>query len=255
MTSGSTLAQGQGPGGGATAGGQPGGHRRGRGRARHRGGRRRHRRSAIRRLRHTRRDSTATASSALPAGATGPGGGIVVNPGKARPARRRWTSTRTSSARSAASSRSSSAPRSVAWPRPATSSWSTHTMSFLDDNLHNDSSLRAASAAACAADAGRFGPYHDAVFAGQPAKEGAGLHRRPARGLRADRPASPAAPSAPGSSASRAASTRPYAQAVQTQSEKDGVVRHPDPQAQRQGAGPAEAHPEYLTAQVKAATK
>ena len=35
-------------------------------------------------------------------GATGPGGGIVVNPGKAGRARPRWTSTRTSSARSAA---------------------------------------------------------------------------------------------------------------------------------------------------------
>jgi protein-disulfide isomerase len=49
-----------------------------------------------------------------------------------------------------------------------------HMMSFLDTNLGNDSSKRAANAAACAADAGKFAEYHSAVFAGQPAKEGDG---------------------------------------------------------------------------------
>jgi protein-disulfide isomerase len=49
-----------------------------------------------------------------------------------------------------------------------------HMMSFLDANLGNDSSTRAANAAACAADAGKFLQYHAAVFAGQPTKEGAG---------------------------------------------------------------------------------
>jgi protein-disulfide isomerase len=49
-----------------------------------------------------------------------------------------------------------------------------HMMSFLDDNLGNDSSARAANAASCAADAGKFGEYHSAVFAAQPAKEGDG---------------------------------------------------------------------------------
>jgi protein-disulfide isomerase len=49
-----------------------------------------------------------------------------------------------------------------------------HMMSFLDGNLGNDSSTRAANAAACAADAGKFLDYHAAVFAAQPAKEGAG---------------------------------------------------------------------------------
>jgi protein-disulfide isomerase len=51
-----------------------------------------------------------------------------------------------------------------------------HMMSFLDTNLpgSNDSSKRSSNAAACAADAGKFGEYHSAVFAGQPAKEGDG---------------------------------------------------------------------------------
>lgn len=47
-------------------------------------------------------------------------------------------------------------------------------MSFLDSTLGNDSSHRAANAAICADDAGAFLPYHAAVFAGQPAQEGAG---------------------------------------------------------------------------------
>jgi protein-disulfide isomerase len=49
-----------------------------------------------------------------------------------------------------------------------------HMMTFLDTNLGNDSSKRASNAAACAADAGKFIEYHSAVFAAQPAKEGAG---------------------------------------------------------------------------------
>jgi protein-disulfide isomerase len=49
-----------------------------------------------------------------------------------------------------------------------------HMMSFLDGNLQNDSSTRAANAASCAADAGKLLEYHAAVFAAQPAKEGAG---------------------------------------------------------------------------------
>jgi protein-disulfide isomerase len=49
-----------------------------------------------------------------------------------------------------------------------------HLMSFLDGKLQNDSSTRAANAAACAADASKFGEYHSAVFAAQPAKEGDG---------------------------------------------------------------------------------
>jgi protein-disulfide isomerase len=48
-----------------------------------------------------------------------------------------------------------------------------HIMSFLDINLSNDSSTRAANAAGCAQDQGVFEAYHDQVFANQPA-EGVG---------------------------------------------------------------------------------
>lgn len=46
-------------------------------------------------------------------------------------------------------------------------------MSFLDGNIGNDSSIRAANAAMCADDQGDFVSYHAALFADQP-EEGAG---------------------------------------------------------------------------------
>ena len=48
------------------------------------------------------------------------------------------------------------------------------TMNFLDNNLRNDSSTRAAVAAACTDSAGVYSAYHDAIFANQPAVEGDG---------------------------------------------------------------------------------
>jgi protein-disulfide isomerase len=50
-----------------------------------------------------------------------------------------------------------------------------HVKNFLDDNLRNDSSTRAANAAFCASDAGKFQEFHDAVFPNQPANEGDGF--------------------------------------------------------------------------------
>ncbi|MCU0266099.1 MAG: DsbA family protein [Actinomycetia bacterium] len=50
-----------------------------------------------------------------------------------------------------------------------------HVLSFLDDNLGNDSSFRAANAAGCAQEQGTFIAYHDTVYANQPATEGDGF--------------------------------------------------------------------------------
>ena len=50
-----------------------------------------------------------------------------------------------------------------------------HMKNFLDDNLGNDSSTRAANAAFCAADTGKFEEFHTQVFANQPATEGDGF--------------------------------------------------------------------------------
>ena len=49
-----------------------------------------------------------------------------------------------------------------------------HTMTFLDTNLKNDSSVRAAMGAYCAADQGKFLDYMSAVYIGQPEQEGVG---------------------------------------------------------------------------------
>lgn len=49
-----------------------------------------------------------------------------------------------------------------------------HNMSFMDENLGNDSSSKGANAAFCAADAGRLAPFHSELFARQPKSEGEG---------------------------------------------------------------------------------
>lgn len=48
------------------------------------------------------------------------------------------------------------------------------TMTFLDANLRNDSSTRAANAAACADLTGRYFEYHNTIFSQAPAQEGSG---------------------------------------------------------------------------------
>ena len=102
----------------------------------------------------------------------------------------------------------------------------THTMSFLDDNLKNDSSLRAASAAACAADAGRFGPYHDAVYAGQPAKEGQGYTDAQLESFARQAGITGSALTT-WQQCVKSGQHTAYVKAVQTQSEKDGVFGTP----------------------------
>ncbi|MEI5100028.1 thioredoxin domain-containing protein [Streptomyces sp. PmtG] len=43
-----------------------------------------------------------------------------------------------------------------------------HLATLIDDNMGGSGSLRAANAAACAQDAGKFAPYHDVLFQNQP---------------------------------------------------------------------------------------
>ncbi len=198
--------------------------------------------------------STAPASSALPAGATGPGGGIVVNPGKARagaPTLDLYEDFQCPICGQleklfGAQIRSMAAAGDVKLV--------THTMSFLDDNLKNDSSLRAASAAACAADAGRFGPYHDAVFAGQPAKEGQGYTDAQLQTFATQAGITGSALTT-WQQCVKSGQHTAYARAVQTQSEKDGVFGTPTLKLNGTVLDLQKLTPAYLTAQVKAATK
>jgi protein-disulfide isomerase len=128
-----------------------------------------------------------------------------------------------------------------------------HTLSFLDDNLRNDSSSRAANAAACASDQGRFLPYHNAVFAGQPAQEGAGY-------TDADLKAFAATAGLNGSALDSwqkcydSRKHNQYVESVQTQSEKDGITGTPTIKINgRQLSLSKLTDPQALTDAVKAA--
>ena len=195
-----------------------------------------------------------SASSALPAGATGPGGGIEVNPGKAKagaPTLDLYEDFQCPICGQleklfGAQIRSMAAAGDIRLV--------THTMSFLDTNLKNDSSLRAANAAACAADAGRFSEYHDAVFAGQPAKEGEGYTDARLAEFATTAGITGGALTTWQQCVKDGRHTA-YAQAVQTQSEKDGVFGTPTLKLNGTVLDLQKLTPDYLTAQVKAATK
>ncbi len=61
-----------------------------------------------------------------------------------------------------------------------------HPMTFLDANLRNDASARAAEGALCAAESGGFLGFHNAVFANEPQQEGAGWTDQQLEGFAAD---------------------------------------------------------------------
>ena len=198
--------------------------------------------------------SATTASSALPAGATGPGGGIVVNPGKARAGTPTLDLYEDFQCPICGQLEKLFGPQIRSMAAAGEVKLVTHTMSFLDDNLKNDSSLRAASAAACAADAGRFGQYHDAVFAGQPAKEGQGYTDAQLQTFATQAGITGSALTT-WQQCVKSGQHTAYAQAVQTQSEKDGVFATPTLKLNGTVLDLQKLTPDYLTAQVKAATK
>jgi protein-disulfide isomerase len=197
--------------------------------------------------------ATASAASALPVGATGPGGGIVVNPGKAKPGAPTLDLYEDFQCPICGQLEKLFGAQIRSLAAAGDIKLVTHTMSFLDDNLKNDSSLRAASAAACAADAGRFGPYHDAVYAGQPAKEGQGYTDAQLVGFAKTAGITGSAFST-WQQCVKSGQHTAYVKAVQTQSEKDGVFGTPTLKLNGKALDLQKLTPEYLTAQVKAAT-
>lgn len=117
--------------------------------------------------------STSRDPNAVPKGATGFGGGMVLNPGApaTAPTLEIFEDPQCPACKQF---------ETVYGPTVETIVKSNqakvvvHTMTFLDDMLRNDSSARAANAAMCAAEQGRFHEYVKASYAGQPAREGAG---------------------------------------------------------------------------------
>ena len=129
-----------------------------------------------------------------------------------------------------------------------------HTLSFLDDNLRNDSSNRAANAAACAADDGKFLEYHAAVFAGQPAKEGDGYtDAQLATFARTAGITGPALQTWQTCYSSR--THNQYVHSVQTQSDKDGITGTPTIKINGKAVQLATLSPQSLDATVQANTK
>ncbi len=117
---------------------------------------------------------TSTTSSATPPNATAAKDGIVVNPGKAAagapvvelffdyqcPICKQFEGAYGASLKSLADS--------------GAIELHYRNMTFLDNNLNNDSSLRAGIGAACSDFSGQYSAYHEAIYANQPAKEGDG---------------------------------------------------------------------------------
>ncbi len=127
-----------------------------------------------------------------------------------------------------------------------------HTLSFLDDNLRNDSSNRAANAAACADDQGKFLAYHSAVFAGQPAQEGAGYTDAQLKEFAATAGISGDALTA-WQTCYDARAHNQWVESVQTQAEKDGVNGTPTVKVAGQTLTTLSA--QSLQAAVEAASK
>jgi protein-disulfide isomerase len=129
-----------------------------------------------------------------------------------------------------------------------------HPLSFLDDNLRNDSSNRAANAASCAADVDKFLQYHAAVFQGQPKEEGAGYTDAQLRTFAVQ--AGIAGPAMTTWDQCYAAkSHNQWVESVQTQSEKDGVNGTPTVKLNGTAVDLSGLTRDKLAAAVKAATK
>ena len=119
--------------------------------------------------------STGTSGSSAPVGVVGgTGGGILVNPTTAKGNAPTLDVYEDFQCPSCAQLEKAMGPAMASMAKAGQVKLVVHVLSFLDANLKNDSSSRAANAAACAADAGKYLEYHSAVFAAQPAQEGAG---------------------------------------------------------------------------------
>ena len=129
-----------------------------------------------------------------------------------------------------------------------------HPLSFLDDNLRNDSSNRAANAAACAADQDKFLQYHAATFQGQPTQEGAGYSDAALKDF-ATKAGITGAAMTSWEKCYADKSHNQWVESVQTQSEKDGVNGTPTVKLNGQALDLNGLTQQSLADKVKAATK
>jgi protein-disulfide isomerase len=201
-----------------------------------------------------RPDSQAGASSAEPVGVVGgKGGGILVNTTPAKANAPTLDLYSDFQCPSCAQLEKRMGAQMAAMANAGDIKFVVHTLSFLDDNLKNDSSARSANAASCAADAGKYLPYHAAVFAAQPAREGDGY-----TDTQLTQFASASGITGPALTTWQQCTTSgqhdKYVTSVQTASDKAGVTGTPTVKLNGQDITKTLTTPEALDAAVKAAT-
>jgi len=198
--------------------------------------------------------SGASGSSALPQGATGTGGGIVANAATAKAGAPTLDLYEDFQCPVCGKLEQVFGKQITSMAQSGDIKLVVHMMSFLDAKLGNDSSVRAAAAAACAADQGKFLDYHGVVYANQPAQEGAGYTDADLMGFASKAGLSGSALTT-WTKCFDARSHMGYAKDVETAAEKAGVFSTPTLKLNGKDLPLQQLSQQYLTDQVKAATK
>jgi protein-disulfide isomerase len=128
-----------------------------------------------------------------------------------------------------------------------------HVKNFLDDQLGNDSSTRAGTAAFCAVDAGRFQEMHDVLYANQPAREGDGFTDDRLRSL-AEEAGITGAALTTWQTCSDTGRYDAYVDSVEDRSGRDGITGTPTVRLNGEDVTQQAGTPEQLTALVEQAT-
>ena len=199
---------------------------------------------------------TGGGSAAVPAGATGKGGGIVANTSAVKAGAPTLDLYEDFQCPICGRFEKEQGAQVAAMARAGDIKLVVHMMSFLDTNLGNDASVRSAAAAACAADQGKFLDYHGVVYANQPSQEGAGYTDADLMGFATKAGLSGSALTA-WTSCFDAKKHIGYANDVETAAEKAGVFSTPTVKLNGRALSTQQllTDPQYLTAQIKAATK
>ncbi|HEX8972163.1 DsbA family protein [Oryzihumus sp.] len=196
----------------------------------------------------------ASSASALPQGATGTGGGIVANASTAKAGAPTLDLYEDFQCPVCGKLEQVFGQQIASMAKAGDIKLVVHMMSFLDAKLGNDSSVRAAAAAACAADQGKFLDYHGVVYANQPAQEGAGYTDADLMGFASKAGISGSALTS-WTKCFDAKTHMGYAKDVETAAEKAGVFSTPTLKLNGKDLPLQQLSQQYLTDQVKAATK
>ncbi len=119
-------------------------------------------------------DGSSGAAASIPKGAASETSGITVNADKAKPDAPSIDVYEDFQCPGCASAAKLLGPSLTEMANAGDIKLTFHPKTFLDDQIPGDNSKRVANAAACAADDGKYLPYHTAAFAAQPAEEGQG---------------------------------------------------------------------------------